>query len=361
MSIPTACRAAVFEGVGQPLRIDSVPLVSSPAGHILGKVRMATICGSDLHTFTGRRTEPIPLVLGHEVVAEVATLGKGVNRSSTGKPLKVGDRISFTIMASCGKCSNCRTGLPQKCESLFKYGHTSLSDGPGLNGGFAEYICLRPGTGVFHVPPGLSDKEVCPANCALATVINGLETIGVQPEERILIQGAGLLGLYTAALVKEGGASEVVVTDIDDSRLQMARRFKADEVLNVQGMNDDEIIHTLGRSRFDCVVEVSGDPAVVSSGLELLGLRGRYLIIGLVCAGSHFTVDGNTITRNYLTIKGIHNYAQRHLAEALDFLKKTKSSFPYEGLISRILPLAEIQAAFELALDRHGIRVAVTP
>ena len=219
VTLPDTCQAAVFDGVGQPIRMATFPLVEPPAGHVLAKVRMATICGSDLHSVSGRRIEPAPSILGHEIVAQVVELGEGVSESANGAALEQGDRVTFTIMASCGGCENCRAGLPQKCESLFKYGHTRIGDGLALSGGYAEYLYLRPGTGIFHVPTELSDKEVCPANCALATVINGLETIEVNAGDRVLVQGCGLLGLYCTMLLKERNVSEIVVTDVADGRL----------------------------------------------------------------------------------------------------------------------------------------------
>jgi len=361
LEIPQTSRAAIFDGPGRPIRIESFPLPDPPPGHILARVRMTTICGSDLHSVSGRRIEPTPLVLGHEVVAEVAALGEDVTRSATGEPLKEGDRISFTIMASCGRCVNCQGGLPQKCESLFKYGHSPATDALPLSGGLAEYIYLRPGTAVFHIPAVLSDPVACPANCALATVINGLEAIGVEEGERVLVQGGGLLGQYSVALLKERGVSETVVTDIDEGRLEMARRFGADRVFNVKGMGGEEMVKALGEGRFNSVVEVCGDPGAVWPGLRALALRGRYVIIGLVCAGSNFTIDGNTVARNYLTIKGIHNYAPEHLATALEFLERTRLRFPYREIVCRVLPLSQVQHAFEMAAKRKGLRIAVAP
>ena len=359
--IPDVCRAAIFDGPGRPLRIETVGLAPPPPGHILAKVRLATVCGSDLHTFTGKRSEPTPLILGHEILAEVAALGQGAERSAAGETIVVGDRISFTIMASCGACDRCRSGLPQKCDSLFKYGHAPFDQAPGLSGGFAEYIYLRPGTGVFHAPDGLSDAQTCPANCALATVVNAFEAGRFDAGDRVLVQGAGLLGLYAAALAREHGAGEVVVADVDERRLGLATRFGAGETLNVAGMAGDRFVESLGRGRFSCAIEVCGDPGAVWPGMRTLGLRGRYVIVGLVCAGSNFTVDGNTIARNYLTVKGIHNYAPDHLASALAFLSQTADRYPYEELVGQIFPLDDIQTAFERALNKDTVRIGVAP
>jgi putative phosphonate catabolism associated alcohol dehydrogenase len=337
------------------------PLVDPPAGHILARVRMATICGSDLHSVSGRRLEPAPSILGHEIVAEIVELGEGVTDAASGARLEQGDRVTFTIMAYCGNCENCRAGLPQKCESLFKYGHTRIHDGLPLSGGYAEYVYLRPGTAIFHVPTELSDKEICPANCALATVINGLETIEVNAGDRVLVQGSGLLGIYCTMLLKERGASEVVVTDVADGRLDAATRLGADEALNVTGMDDEKLISALGKSRFDCVVQVCGNPSVVWPGIQMLRLRGRYLIMGLLSAGSNFTVDADTVARHYLTIKGTHNYAPRHLASGLDFLVRARSKLDFDSLVGAVMPLSDINHAFDEAATRSAVRVAIVP
>ena len=361
MGIPSTCKAAVFDGVGRPLRIADFPLTDPLPGHILVKVRLATLCGSDLHTVSGRRTEPVPLILGHEIVAEIAALGAGVRASATGDTLQPGDRVSFTIMASCGECANCIGGLPQKCGSLFKYGHTPCSNAPALSGGLAEYVYLRPGTAVYHVPAEISDTLVCPANCALATVANALEAIEVDAGESVLVQGAGALGLYAIAMLRERGAREVVVADLDPERLAAAAGFGASETVDVTGLSPEATAAKLGGDRFDSVVEVCGAASAVRPGVRTLRLGGRYVIVGLVCAGSEFTLDGNDITRKYLTIKGVHNYAPRHLLQAIQFLDETRSRFPYENLISRVVPLADISAAFAAAERPGSLRVAVKP
>ena len=158
-----------------PLEIVEYPLVDVEKGYILVKIRCCTICGSDLHSWLGKRKTPTPIILGHEIVGEIVEIGEGVTHDSGDKPLNIGDRITWTIMDSCGKCYYCREkGLMMKCRSLKKYGHDSCAPPPHFVGGFADYCYISPGTCVIKVPPNLSDEEAAPANCALATVVAGL-------------------------------------------------------------------------------------------------------------------------------------------------------------------------------------------
>ena len=141
---------------------------------VLVQVSLATaICGSDLHTFTGRRTAPVPCVLGHEAVGRIAAPTQVCD--AYGEPLHEGDRVTWSIMAACGACEYCNErNLPQKCERLFKYGHAQSVAPHFLNGGFAEGVCLRPGTAIYRIPDAVSDIEAAPLNCALSTVLGGL-------------------------------------------------------------------------------------------------------------------------------------------------------------------------------------------
>ena len=217
------CRAAVFSEVGKPLEIRQFELSHRlEPGAALCKVKMSTICGSDLHTVCGRRTEPAPLILGHEIIGEIIALGNDLRNDGFGDELKVGDRVSWSIMASCGRCFYCRLDLPQKCEKLRKYGHTCCNEPPHLTGGYAEYIYLFPGTAIYRIPADVPDEIATPANCALSTVINAVEIIGLKKGESVLIQGAGLLGLNLVGLAVEAGARKIFVTDIAKSRLDLA-------------------------------------------------------------------------------------------------------------------------------------------
>ncbi len=361
--LPETCLAAVFEAPNTPLRLARVVIPRDlPPGAVLCRVLLSTICGSDLHTTSGRRIEPAPSILGHESVGEVVALGEGA-RYWSGAPLRLGDRVSWTIMAFCGACSFCGRALPQKCIHVKKYGHLPMTVWPGLTGGYAEYIYLYPGTGIFAAPTDLDDAVVAPANCALATVVCALDTIGgVSCGESVLICGAGLLGTYLAALVKEAGARIVMVADADATRAQNVLRFGADAVFS-QTVEPDTVAdwarETCGGDGVDAAFEVCGDPRAASAALSSLRTGGRLLVAGLVSPGGVFTVDGNLLTRRYLTVRGIHNYHPAHLGQGLDFLSLTAGKYPYHTLVSPVLNLDDIRQAFEFAGQRTSVRVAI--
>jgi alcohol dehydrogenase len=160
-------RAMVFCGPGQPLELRRFGLPRLAEGEVTVRVTCCTLCGSDVHTVEGRRATPLPTVLGHEIVGRVAQLPPGREVCDhEGTPLAIGDRVTWTVAASCGVCFFCREGLPQKCERLFKYGHQAISERHPLSGGLAEFCHLAAGTAIFRLPPELSDTVACPANCA---------------------------------------------------------------------------------------------------------------------------------------------------------------------------------------------------
>ncbi len=288
-------KAAVFVGVGAPIEIREFPLAKPEPGGLLARILMCTVCGSDVHTWLGHRPGKMPSILGHEMVGVVADLGAGVTRDYLGQPIAPGDRITWSMYASCGACYYCRVaGLPQKCTSLYKYGHESCAEPPYLNGGFAEYVHLRPGTGIIKVPAELADEEVSPLNCATATIASGLDALRVESGDVVVVQGLGMLGMCTCAMARQRGAGRVVAVDVDGSRLALAGRFGASDVIQARGLTAEamgELVRGLsGGHGADLVVEVSGNPAVVPAGLAMCRRGGRYLLLGLVSPGADLAI-----------------------------------------------------------------------
>ena len=361
-----AAKAAVMTAVGQDLEIQEYPLPSVAEGCILVKVTCCTICGSDVHSWMGRRKAPTPVILGHEIVGRIVELGQGVTQDAGDRPLGVGDRITWTIMDNCGKCYFCREkGLMMKCRHLKKYGHDSCDEPPHFVGGFAEYCYITPGTCVIKIPDGLSDEEAAPANCALATVVAGWEAAEVQPFENVLIQGAGALGFYAAALAKHYGCERIIVTDILDHRLEFIKKFGATDTINVREMSDAEVIQAVraaaGEFGVDCALEVAGIPALIPVGLKCLRIGGRYVEIGNSYPGADFSYDACDIVWRRLTLKGIHNYDARHLQMGVDLLAATHHRFPFKDIVTHRVSLADINEGLRLAESGNAVRVAVLP
>lgn len=326
------------------------------------KVSLATICGSDIHTVTGRRKAPGPIILGHEICGRISALGGQGALDFEGRPLRVGDRVTWSIMASCGECYFCKHEIPQKCESLFKYGHESITNRPALSGGFAEYIYLRPGTSIFHVPDGLTDEVVTPANCSLSTMCAAVRMMDVREGESVLIQGAGLLGLCAAALCACRGARIVAVADVLDKRLERAKEFGSTHVVNMHGEDGEDALQDAAPSRgFDVGIEVCGVAEAIPTGLAALRVGGRYLTAGCVYPGAEAMVDFQLVTRGMRQIVGLHNYTPPDLAAAVGFLSETRDRFPWDGIIGATYDLGKINQAVCFAqsspeIIRVGVR-----
>ncbi len=327
---------------------------------------MSTICGSDLHTTLGARPAPVPIILGHEITGRVATLGKGVTTDTMGRTLKEGDRITWTMFANCGTCYFCKIkSLPMKCVKLFKYGHESCASAPHLNGGYAEYCYIVPGTYVFKVPDTVSDEEITPANCGLATVMQGYDEIKIAPEDCVVIQGAGLLGIYAAAVAKERGAGRVMIIDMVPERLELAKLFGADVVFDSRQLTDEQIISGVmeqtGGWGADLVLELAGTPKVIPAGLKMLRKGGRYCWQGNVFPGAKVEINAYDIITRWITIRGFHNYDALQLAEAIAFIERTNDRYPYKDIVSHKFPLTDIAKGLKIAQERKAVRAAICP
>ena len=271
-------------------------------------------------------------------------------------------------MACCGRCYYCRiAGLPQKCLHLFKYGHARCDTRPFFTGTFGEYVYIKPGTGLFKVPPDMADEEAAPLMCAAATVAGGLERVGVQSGDTLLIQGAGMLGLYAAAMAKERGAASVIVTDVIDARLARARRFGADRTINVAGIAEDALVEQVrqlsnGRGA-DVAVEVSGSPAAIPGGIKSLRTGGRYLLQGSIYPGDAFRLDAGDVIARCLTIVGLHNYDPRHLGLALGFVYRNRAKYNFLELAGPQFAMtpAGVTAALTALEKREAIRPVINP
>lgn len=327
----SGARAMVWTG-GSDFRFLDLPLpeVSDlAAGESLIRLRTATICGSDRHTVSGRRPGACPSILGHE--------GVGTVLLTRNPDLRVGQRVVFSVTASCGTCRNCRRGLSAKCEDVAKTGHESLEGAWPLSGTYATHIRLLAGQAVAVVPDQVPDAVASTAGCAVATVMAVLERAGDLQGSRVLVNGAGMLGMVAIVAARAAGAAHVIACDISDHNLELAA-LCADEVLIPA-----DVCPTV-----DVALELSGAASGVEMSLRCLGLGGTAVLAGSVAPGPEITVDPEWLVRGWYTITGVHNYEPRHLAQAVDFLGAEGRRLPWERLLGGPVALAELPQQLSL-------------
>jgi alcohol dehydrogenase len=357
-------RYALFHGPGQPLQVEQAGVPELAPGEVLVSIDLCTLCGSDVHTYQGDRQVPCPTVLGHEMVGRlVAVGGDQPLRDVNGQTIKPGDRLTWSITASCGECFFCRDGLPQKCTELYKYGHQLHDPGHPLSGGLADQCQLVRGTTLIKVPEELDDAVVAPASCATATVAGACRVAGIGDGMTVLIQGAGMLGLTAVAMARQLGAREVLASDLDPARLARAEQFGATRTLLA---TDREELEAVVRSvseqdGVDVVLELSGSPAACEQGLAQLRTGGVMVLVGTVFPTDPFAVDPETVVRRCLKIEGLHNYCPIDLVRAISFLEQCNCQQELGALVEQVFPLSEVEAAFQAAQDGGLYRVGVAP
>ncbi len=362
--LPAKARAVVYDPNDGSIELRELPVRPPKPGEVVARVSLSAICGSDLHTISGRRRPRGALILGHEICGQVAALGEGVERDAAGEPLRIGDRVTWGIAANCGTCFCCTHDLPQKCERLFKYGHESIDVDPPLNGGYAEMITLAPGSTIYRLPDDLPDEQAVFANCSLATMAAAVRLARVAAGEAVLIHGAGMVGVCAAALCSALGARAVAVTDVDHARLERARAFGATHVVNPAttdaGGPSEALRDAAGERGFDVAIEVCGQPNVIPPTIDMLRIGGRFVIAGCVFPNATVELDMYPVITRLVSLIGLHNYAPEDLGAALRFLAAPGRRFPFDRVVARRYPLAEFDRALaEVQADKGILRVGV--
>jgi len=359
-------RLAVYESPNKPFEIKELPLRDPRPDEVLVKIRMSTICRSDIHSYLGHRPNPCPGVLGHEIIGDIVTLGAGITHDMRGTPLAVGDRITWSEYFIPG--TNYYTevlDLPQKSPGVDKYGHMAVNTDPHHHGGFGEYCYVLPQSWILKLPADLTDEEATPINCGVATMICVTERAEIRMGDAVVVQGLGLLGLYGAAIAKARGARMVIGLDTVAERRALGLRFGVDHALDPKAMSEAELVKQVRSlcqpEGADAVIEVCGYPEVIPAGVQFLRTGGRYVLGGVVNPDSFVNIDVNQILRKLLTLRGVHNYHPRNLIEALDFVHANRKRFPFHDLVDGKYSLDQVGKAMKDAEERRVLRAAIIP
>lgn len=342
-------RVVAFAAPGEPFEVQEWEVPAPEPGAIVVRVSMAGICGSDLHIWRGDFPNH-GMAAGHEMVGRVAALGAGVTTDSLGRPLHEGDRITYPYFYACRRCPVCMRGNFAACPN--EVARLPVGQAPYFTGAYADYYYLRPGHHVFRVPESLSDEMVTPVNCAVAQVIYALERAGLRPGDSFVTQGAGGLGLNAIAVARSMGARPVIAIDAQPGRLELARRFGADETVLLGDYPDETDRIARVRSLTDgigadVVADFVGMARVIPEGLTMTRNGGAYLEVGTISPPDSVALHPAVLVRGNKRIVGVLHYDPWAIPAALDFLERNRETYPFHEVISHKFPLTEIDQAFE--------------
>lgn len=333
MAYNSASMKALVKKRSEPgLWLEDVPEPEVGDQDVLIKIKQTAICGSDIHIYKwdewAQKTIPVPMPVGHEFMGEITRLGKAV------KDFRVGERVSGEGHLVCGHCRNCRAGYRHHCI------HTV---GVGINrpGCFAEFLSI-PASNVFSIPDGVSDDEATildPLGNAVHTALS-FDLIG----EDVLITGAGPIGMMAAKVAEHVGARHIVITDVNEYRLGLARKMGIKQAVSVQKTALHEVMKALQMTEgFDVGLEMSGNPEAFQSMIEILKNGGKIALLGIL--PNETRIPWDQVIFKSLFIKGI--YGREMFETWYKMCAMIQSGLNIRSIFTHRFPVKNFKEAFE--------------
>ncbi|MBB5020402.1 threonine 3-dehydrogenase [Chitinivorax tropicus] len=313
-------------------------------GHndLLIKIRKTAICGTDIHIWNwdewAQATIPVPMHVGHEYVGEVVDMGVEV------RGFAVGDRVSGEGHITCGYCRNCRAGRRHLCRN-------TVGVGVNREGAFAEYLVI-PAFNAFKIPDDIPDEIAAildPFGNATHTALS-FDLVG----EDVLITGAGPIGIMAVAIARHVGARHVVITDVNDYRLELARKMGATRAVNVARDDLKAVMHELRMTEgFDVGLEMSGNPTAFRDLLENMNHGGKVALLGI--PPKNTAIDWNQVIFKGLEIKGI--YGREMFETWYKMAAMLQSGLDISPIITHRFSVDDYQTGFQAMLSGQSGKV----
>ncbi|MFC7395512.1 MDR/zinc-dependent alcohol dehydrogenase-like family protein [Scopulibacillus cellulosilyticus] len=355
-NLPKEMKALVCYGP-KDYRLENIEVPIPEKGEVVIKVEACGICAGDVKAwegapmFWGSETQPKyvkePVIPGHEFLGEVVALGEGVTEYS------IGDRLISEQIVPCSHCRFCRRGEYWMCERHDIYGFQK-----NVNGGMAQYMKF-PANAINHKVPKEIPLEKAILIEPYACSVHAVQRAKIQLEDVVVISGAGTLGLGMVGAAKKSGPRKLIVLDLIDERLELAKQFGADIVLNPAKVNVvEEIKNMTDGYGCDVYIEATGHPKSVEQGLHMIRKLGRFVEFSVF--KDSVTIDWSIIgDRKELDIYGSHlgPYCYPIVIEGI-----ADGSLPTEGVVTHKLPLEEFEKGFEMMKSgKESLKVILTP
>lgn len=331
----------------EQLELQEVPDVSAGYGEVLLKVRACGICGSDVHGYyglTGRRTAP--MTMGHEFAAEVVSLGKGVTK------FKIGDGVIPQPINFCGECENCKQGMTNMCSNKKFFGVLTV------DGAMAEYVAV-PEKLLYQLPEGIS-HEVGALAEPYAVAYGAVKKAGNLEGQTVLIIGAGTIGLCILQIIKLQNPKKIIVSDLSDSRLSVAKEFGADEIINTKNIDYIKAIEMYTEGKMiDTSIEAVGVQPTANQSIKCLKIGGQAIWVGM--SQKEMEINMQDIVCSARRVIGSFNYTHIEFGEVVKLIGSSKMNT--SKLITKIVSMKETKAAM---VDLHNkpdnfIKIIIDP
>lgn len=325
--------------------MEEVPVPALGPNDVLIKIKKTAICGTDIHIYKwdhwAQQHVPVPLTIGHEFVGEVVEMGKEV------EGFKIGDRVSGEGHISCGFCRNCRAGRRHLCRKNDSVGVTR-------NGCFAEFLAI-PAVNAYPLPPSIPAEQAAildPFGNATHTALS-FDLVG----EDVLITGAGPVGIMAVAVARHVGARYIVITDVNEYRLEIAKRMGANLAIHPQKMSLDEAMNALGMHEgFDVGLEMSGNANAFNDMLKHMNHDGKIALLGFLPRETQ--IDWNQIIMKGLKLKGI--YGREMFDTWYKMVTMLQSGLDISSVITHQFHINDYQKAFDTMSSGHSGKVIMS-
>ncbi|MEZ5317883.1 MAG: zinc-binding dehydrogenase [Vicinamibacterales bacterium] len=365
--MPRTVLAAVMPAPHAPIEIREYPEPDLPSGGALLRTARSEVCGTDVHLWHGRLSGvPYPIIPGHVTTGTLDAV-RGTLNDVEGRPLSEGDRVAFfDVHRTCGRCLACTAHrTPTRCPSRRVYGITDSAD-EGLFGGWAQKVYLEPGVVVARLPEAVTFDAYIGGGCGLLTSVHIVERARIGLGDTVVVQGAGAVGLSTAALARKSGAGLIILIGAPLDRLDLARRMGADHVIDLKtttaGMRVDEVLDLTGGRGADVVIEAAGSAGAIEEGVRMARNGGAYVVAGHYTNVGDSTINAHEhVNRKHLDIRGCWGSEVGHFLRALRALERWGAEVPWQDVGARTYGLHELNEALAAAEALEFPKALVDP
>ncbi len=342
-------KAAVYYGPGK-IKVEDVPAPEAGRGELILRVVSCAICGTDLRIYKhGHKKVHPPHIIGHEVAGVIEKVGQDV------KSYGDGQMVLLVTEVGCNTCRWCLEGRKNLCPEMKAFGYY-------YQGGFAQFMKVPEEAvnqnNLITIPESLSFEEASliePLSCC----VNGQGYLNISSGDKVVVIGAGPIGLMHAELAKEKGA-EVILIDVSSDRLQMAKAFSISHFVDASCENSVKRVKEITGDGADVVIVACPSARAQEDAVRMAGVRGRVSFFGgLPPEDARINIDGNTVHYREIGIFGAFSSSNHQYAEALDIVNR--GNFALKKFITASYPLSDIEKALKMLLDGKAIKVIIKP